>query len=87
MLTLPTFDDVAAAAARLAGGTVALAVVTATGDEETARTAPLRKAALASGVTCFTTAALAKLGVSALEEDGDRREDVRSLQEWYEDSR
>jgi carbamoyl-phosphate synthase large subunit len=80
-------DDVAAAARKLASGSVALAMVTATGDAETALTAPLRRAALAAGVTCFTTAALAKLGVAALEEDGERREEVRSLQEWYEDSR
>ncbi len=79
--------DGATAAKRLASGSVALAVVTATGDDETARTAPLRRASLASGVTCFTTAALARLGVAALEEDAGRPEEVRSLQEWYEESR
>ncbi len=79
-------EDVEAAASRMASGSVALAVVTATGDAETARTSPLRKSAMANGVTCFTTAALARLGVAALEEDDGVRDDVRSLQEWYADS-
>ncbi|MBX3203928.1 MAG: carbamoyl-phosphate synthase large subunit [Labilithrix sp.] len=63
-------------------GDFAVAIVTAEGDEEIARTRPLRSAALARGIPCFTTTALARAGCSALEED-DGTEHVRSLQEWY----
>ncbi|MBX3197620.1 MAG: carbamoyl-phosphate synthase large subunit [Labilithrix sp.] len=63
-------------------GDFAVAIVTAEGDEEIARTRPLRRAALARGIPCFTTTALARAGCSALEED-DGTEHVRSLQEWY----
>ena len=59
-----------------------LAVITAEGDVEVERTRVLRRAALASGVTCFTTVALARAGCSALEED-DARDHVRALQDWY----
>ncbi len=71
-----------AAEAALKGGAMAVAIVTAEGDEEIARTRPLRRAALARGIPCFTTTALARAGCSALEED-DGTERVRSLQEWY----
>jgi hypothetical protein len=59
-----------------------MAIVTAEGDEETARTRPLRRAALGGKIPCFTTTALARAACSALEED-DGTERVRSLQEWY----
>ncbi|MCL2726383.1 MAG: carbamoyl-phosphate synthase large subunit [Polyangiaceae bacterium] len=75
--------NVATACAALRSGTVALAVVTAEGDEETERTRGLRHAALSASVTCFTTAALARLGCSALEEDDHATGSVRSIQEWY----
>jgi carbamoyl-phosphate synthase large subunit len=70
------------AEAILRAGEMALAVVTAEGDDEILRTKPLRRAALSSGIVCFTTTALARVGCSALEED-DGSERVRSLQEWY----
>ncbi len=66
----------------IAGGRVAIAVVTAEGDAEIARTRVLRRAALAAGVPCFTTTALARAGCAALEED-DARDHVRPLQDWY----
>jgi carbamoyl-phosphate synthase large subunit len=66
----------------LRSGEIAVAVITAEGDEETARTRPLRRAALSRSVPCFTTTALARAGCSALEED-DGVERVSSLQEWY----
>jgi carbamoyl-phosphate synthase large subunit len=69
--------------AALKGGEIALAVITAEGDEEIKQTSHLRRAALASGVTCFTTAVLARAGCAALEEDDGGADDVRSLQEWY----
>ena len=50
-------------------GDITVAVVTAEGDEETARTRPLRRTALARAVTCFTTTALARAAAAALEED------------------
>jgi carbamoyl-phosphate synthase large subunit len=71
-----------AALAALKSGKVALAVVTAEGDAEIARTRVLRRTALAAGVTCFTTTALARAGCAALEED-DARDHVRALQDWY----
>ena len=71
-----------AAETALRDGAMAVAIVTAEGDEEVARTRPLRRAALARGIPCFTTTALARAGCSALEED-DGTERVRSLQEWY----
>ena len=74
--------ETAAAEASLRAGDVSVAVVTAEGDEETSRTRPLRTAALARGVPCFTTTALARAGCAALEED-DGSERVSSLQEWY----
>jgi carbamoyl-phosphate synthase large subunit len=61
---------------------ITVAVVTAEGDDETERTKPLRRAALAHGVPCFTTTALARAGAAALEED-DGTDPVRALQEWY----
>jgi carbamoyl-phosphate synthase large subunit len=70
------------AEAEIREGRISVAVVTAEGDEETARTRPLRRAALGRGVPCFTTTALARAGCSALEED-DAIERVCSLQEWY----
>ncbi|HVJ88356.1 MAG TPA: carbamoyl-phosphate synthase large subunit [Labilithrix sp.] len=63
-------------------GELRVAIVTAEGDEEIARTRPLRGAALAAGIPCFTTTALARACCSALEED-DEAERVCSLQEWY----
>ncbi len=72
----------AAAEAALRSGEISLAVITATGDDEIARTRPLRTAALARRVPCFTTTALARAACSALEED-TTHERVRSLQEWY----
>ena len=63
-------------------GAMAVAIVTAEGDDEVARTRPLRTASLARGIPCFTTTALARAGCSALEDD-DGTERVRSLQEWY----
>jgi carbamoyl-phosphate synthase large subunit len=71
-----------AAEAALHNGDMAVAIVTAEGEEEITRTRPLRRAALARGIPCFTTTALARTGCSALEED-DGTEHVRSLQEWY----
>ena len=71
-----------AAEAALRDGAMAVAIVTAEGDEEIARTRPLRQTALARGIPCFTTTALARAGCSALEDD-DGTERVRSLQEWY----
>ncbi|AKU99196.1 Carbamoyl-phosphate synthase large chain [Labilithrix luteola] len=76
-------DDGRASAALLRSGTIALAVVTAEGDDETVHTRALRQTALASGITCFTTAALAKLGCAAMEEDEATAGAVRSIQEWY----
>ena len=70
------------AEAAIQSGDITVAVVTAEGDEETARTRPLRRTALARGVTCFTTTALARAAAAALEED-DGVERVLSLQEWY----
>jgi carbamoylphosphate synthase large subunit len=60
---------------------VAFAVVTAKGDSEVSRTRALRAATLAAHIPCFTTIRLARLGCSALEEDGTAR--VRALQDWY----
>jgi carbamoyl-phosphate synthase large subunit len=74
--------DPEAAEAALRSGKMAVAIVTAEGDEEIARTRPLRRAALAGGTCCFTTTALARAGCAALEED-DGAERVTSLQEWY----
>ena len=71
-----------AAEAALRDGAMAVAIVTAEGDDEVARTRPLRQTALARGIPCFTTTALARAGCSALEDD-DGTERVRSLQEWY----
>jgi carbamoyl-phosphate synthase large subunit len=71
-----------AAEAALRRGDVSLAIITAAGDDEIARTRPLRTAALARRVPCFTTTALARAACSALEED-TTHERVRSLQEWY----
>ena len=71
-----------AAEAALRSGEIRLAVITAEGDEETASTRPLRRAALASGTPCFTTTALMRAAASSLEED-DGVDTVRSLQEWY----
>lgn len=62
-------------------GRIAFAVVTARGDGEISRTRALRAATLAAHVPCFTTIRLARLGCSALEEDGAAR--VRALQDWY----
>jgi carbamoyl-phosphate synthase large subunit len=77
--------SVAAAPAKLRSGAVALAIVTAEGDEETERTRSIRHAALSAGVVCFTTAALARLGCAALEQDdvASSADAVRSIQEWY----
>ncbi len=69
-------------AAVLGSGTVGLALVTAYGDDEIAETSSLRRAALAAGVTCFTTTVLARAGCAALEED-EGPDEVRTLQEWY----
>ena len=74
-----SFDEAEAA---LRAGALAMAIVTAEGDEETARTRPLRRAALGGRIPCFTTTALARAGCSALEDD-DGTERVCSLQEWY----
>ena len=63
-------------------GTVAVAVVTAEGDAEIARTSAIRRAALAVAVPCFTTTALVEMALSALEED-DGRSHVKPLQEWH----
>jgi carbamoyl-phosphate synthase large subunit len=63
------------------GGRTAFAVVTAKGDTEISRTRALRAATLAAHIPCFTTIRLARLGCSALEEDGTAR--VRALQDWY----
>ena len=63
-------------------GTIAVAVITAEGDTETASTRPLRRAALAGATPCFTTTALMRAAAAALEED-DGIETVCSLQEWY----
>ncbi|MBX3227428.1 MAG: carbamoyl-phosphate synthase large subunit [Labilithrix sp.] len=68
--------------AMLRRGAFTFALVTAEGDAEIATTRPLRTAALAGGVPCFTTTALARAGCAALEED-DGTERVSSLQEWY----
>jgi carbamoylphosphate synthase large subunit len=62
-------------------GRIAFAVVTARGDGEISRTRALRAATLAAHIPCFTTIRLARLGCSALEEDGTAR--VRALQDWY----
>ncbi len=72
----------AAAESAIRDGAMAVAIVTAEGDEEVALTRPLRRAALARGIPCFTTTALARAGCSAFEDD-DGIERVRSLQEWY----
>jgi carbamoyl-phosphate synthase large subunit len=77
-----TIVDADTAEAALRQNAFAFALVTAEGDDEIAQTRPLRTAALAGGVPCFTTTALARAGCSALEED-DGTERVTSLQEWY----
>jgi carbamoyl-phosphate synthase large subunit len=77
-----TTIDAEQAEATLRQGAYSFALVTAEGDDEIAKTRPLRTAALAGGVPCFTTTALARAGCSALEED-DGAERVSSLQEWY----
>lgn len=74
--------DVDGAVRAIGAGTTAFAIVTAEGDDEVARTSVLRRAALARGVTCFTTLPLARLGCAALEENPDERR-VTPLQEWY----
>lgn len=66
----------------LGSDTTAFAIVTAEGDAEIARTSVFRRAALANGVTCFTTLPLARLGCAALEENPEERR-VTPLQEWY----
>jgi carbamoyl-phosphate synthase large subunit len=70
------------AATEIASGRAALAIVTAEGPDEIARTRALRGAALAAHIPCFTTVALARLGCAALEE-GASTSRVRPLQEWY----
>jgi carbamoyl-phosphate synthase large subunit len=77
-----TIVDTVAAEAALRNGDFQFALVTAEGDDEIASTRPFRTAALAGGVPCFTTTALARAGCSALEDD-DGAERVSSLQEWY----
>ena len=77
-----TIIDAATGEATLRRGDYTFALVTAEGDDEIAKTRPLRTAALAGGVPCFTTTALARAGCAALEED-DGAERVSSLQEWY----
>jgi carbamoyl-phosphate synthase large subunit len=75
-------DGVEAAARALQTERITMAVVTAEGDAEIAETRVLRRTALAAGVPCFTTTALARAGCAALEQD-DEREPVRALQDWY----
>ena len=77
-----TTIDASLAEQTLRRGDYTFALITAEGDDEIARTRPLRTAALGGGVPCFTTTALARAGCSALEED-DGAERVSSLQEWY----
>lgn len=74
-------EDLTRAIEQVRDGKIAFAVVTATGDEEIARTRALRAATLAAHIPCFTTIRLAGLGCSALEEDPTPR--VRALQDWY----
>jgi carbamoyl-phosphate synthase large subunit len=64
-------------------GELVFAVVTAEGDDEIARTKPLRIAALGRRIPCFTTTALARAACAALEEEEGTADRVRSLQEWY----
>jgi carbamoylphosphate synthase large subunit len=81
---IPSHDggnDSTEALRALSAGEVALAVVTAVGGDEIARTRALRAATPAAKVPCFTTLRLALLGCSALEEDPTPR--VRTLQDWY----